>query len=215
MNAVPHILTPISAPWVAWVMLFLLLCGVLAEMVQRGLLVQAFTTIFSKVERTYGDMQRNLMEELIINIFRIGTFAMALYLYAYRAGDFSFKTYMLIVALVLGVDVVKILASILVNYTFQISRRFTQLSIHYNNLWTVICSGFYIASIVLINIGNSLVIKYVMLSLVALAIVLIVVKWIRIFCTNVRSLLYIVLYVLTLEILPLLVLIVGTGYIVD
>ena len=215
MNAVPHIPTPISAPWVAWVMLFLLLCGVLAEMVQRGLLVQAFTTIFSKVERSYGDVQQNLMEELIVNIFRIGTFAMALYLYAYRAGDFRFTTYMLVVAWVLGIDVIKLAASTLVNYTFRISKRFTLISTHYNNLWTVICCGFYVALLFLINIDNAKVTKWLLFALAVAAIVLILIKWIRIFYTDLRSLLYIALYILTLEILPMLVLIVGTGYIVD
>ena len=196
-------------------MLFLLLCGVLAEMVQRGLLVQAFTTIFSKVERSYGDVQQNLMEELIVNIFRIGTFAMALYLYAYRAGDFRFTTYMLVVAWVLGIDVIKLAASTLVNYTFRISKRFTLISTHYNNLWTVICCGFYVALLFLINIDNAKVTKWLLFALAVAAIVLILIKWIRIFYTDLRSLLYIALYILTLEILPMLVLIVGTGYIVD
>lgn len=215
MNAVPHILTPISAPWVAWVMLFLLLCGVVAELVQSGVVLQAFSTIFAKVERSYGDVQQNLLEELVMNIFRIGTFAMALYLYAYRAGDFRFTTYMLVVAWVLGIDVIKLAASALVNYTFRISKRFTLISTHYNNLWTVICCGFYVALLFLINIDNAEVTKWLLFALAAAAIVLILIKWIRIFYTDLRSLLYIALYILTLEILPMLVLIVGAGYIVD
>ena len=150
-----------------------------------------------------------------MNIFRIGTFAMALYLYAYRAGDFRFTTYMLVVAWVLGIDVIKLAASALVNYTFRISKRFTLISTHYNNLWTVICCGFYVALLFLINIDNAEVTKWLLFALAVAAIVLILIKWIRIFYTDLRSLLYIALYILTLEILPMLVLIVGAGYIVD
>ena len=196
-------------------MLFLLLCGVVAEMVQSGMVLQAFSTIFAKVERSYGDVQQNPLEELIMNIFRIGTFAMALYLYAYRAGDFCFTTYLLVAAWVLGIDVVKLAATALVNYTFRISKRFALISTHYNNLRTVICCGFYVALLFLVNIDNAVVTKWSLFALAAAAIVLILIKWIRIFCTDVRSLLYIVLYILTLEVLPLLVLIAGAGYIVD
>mgnify|MGYP004626136209 CR=1 FL=1 len=215
MHYALHILSPVSAPWVAWVMLFLLLCAVVAEMVQSGVVLQAFSTIFAKVERSYGDVQQNPLEELIMNIFRIGTFAMALYLYAYRAGDFRFTTYLLVAAWVLGIDAVKLAAAALVNYTFRISKRFALISTHYNNLWTVICCGFYVALLFLLNIDNAVVTKWSLFALAVAAIVLVLIKWIRIFCTDVRSLLYIVLYILTLEVLPLLVLIAGAGYIVD
>ena len=60
-----------------------------------------------------------------------------------------------------------------------------------------------------------MVTKWALLALAVVAIVLILIKWIRIFCTNIRSLLYIVLYILTLEVLPLMVLIMGADYIVD
>lgn len=208
-------MSPVSAPWVAWVMLFLLLCGVVAEMVQSGVVVQAFSTIFAKVERSYGDVQHNLLEELIMNIFRIGTFAMALYLYAYRAGDFRFATYLLVAAWVLGIDAVKLAVAAVVNYTFRISKRFALISTHYNNLWTVICCGFYVALLFLLNIDNAVLTKWLLFALALVAIVLIFIKWIRIFCTDMRSFLYIVLYILTLEVLPLLVMIMGAGYIVD
>lgn len=196
-------------------MLFLLVCAVLAEMMQQGAVVQAFATMFSKAERLYGEVQQNIVEELIINIFRIGTLAMALYLYAYRTGEFRFTTYLLIAALVLGVDMLKLVLSVWINYTFRISKRFAQISAHYNNLWTVICCGIYTAVVVLLNVDNRMAVQWTLFGLTVAAIVLIAIKWIRIFCTNIRSLLYILLYILTLEVLPLLLMIAGTDYIVD
>ena len=77
------------------------------------------------------------------------------------------------------------------------------------------CCGFYVVLLFLLNIGNTMVTKWALLALAVVAIVLILIKWIRIFCTNIRSLLYIVLYILTLEVLPLMVLIMGADYIVD
>lgn len=215
MYVLPHISSPISAPWVAWVMLCLLLCCVLAEIVQRGAIVQAFSTLFSKMERAYGDAQQNMLEQLIIMVFCIGSFAMALYLFTYRGGDFRFATYMLTSALVLCVDVIKWAVSALVNYTFGISKRLAQLSTHRNNMQTVICILFYTASLCLLRVGNQEVVRWVLGGCAVVALVLICIKWIRVFCVDIRSLLYILLYVLTLEVLPLLVLLVGADYIVE
>lgn len=214
MTGAWHILTPVVAPWVSWVLLVLLICAVFAEIVQTGAVVQAFATTFSRLERSYGDAPRHWLGDVLMNIFRIGTFAMALYLYAYQARPLEPLTYLMIAALVLTVDAVKIGLSMLVNYTFDISRRFAVLAAHYSHLWTIICCACYVFVIVCVRIDNTLIVRYLLLALLALAILLIAFKWVRMFYSGPRSLAYIALYLITLELLPLAVLVEGTKYIV-
>lgn len=222
MPFVPHILSPESAPWVSWTMLFLLVFAVLSELLQPGVLLGSFAMLFSKVERTYHDPHRNIPGQLCINVFRIGTFALALYLFCYVGGSlhiggwevqfltdktFLFRKYLLVLLVVFGVDTMKYLLTLWVNYTFQISRRFTLISLHYNSLWTVINSAFYLLLLVLLPIDSPTIIFWGFWTLCIVALLLIGIKWLRVFYTGLPSLLYIALYLLTLEVLPILVMI--------
>ena len=219
MPFIPHILSPGSAPWVGWTMLLLAVIAVLSELMQPGVLSGSFALVFSKVERTYHDPHRNIPGQLCINVFRIGTFALALYLFCYVGGTLSlghwevqfltdktflFRKYLLVLLVVFGVDTVKYLLTLWVNYTFQISRRFTLISLHYNSLWTVINSAFYLLLLVLLPVDSPKIIFWSFLALCIVALVLIGVKWLRVFYSGLPSLLYIALYLLTLEVLPLL-----------
>lgn len=203
-------------------MLFLLVFAVLSELLQPGVLLGSFAMLFSKVERTYHDPHRNMPGRLCINVFRIGTFALALYLFCYVGGSlhighwevqfltdktFLFRKYLLVLLVVFGVDTMKYLLTLWVNYTFQISRRFTLISLHYNSLWTVINSAFYLLLLVLLPIDSPTIIFWGFWTLCIVALLLIGIKWLRVFYTGLPSLLYIALYLLTLEVLPILVMI--------
>ena len=218
MPFVPHILSPESAPWVGWTMLGLLFLAVLSELMQQGALLGSFALVFQKVERTYHDPHRNAPGQLCINLFRTGTFALALYLFCYVGGTlrfghwqvvlfsdeaFRFSKYLLVLLVVFGVDTLKYVLTLWVNYTFQISQRIALISMHYDSLWTVINSAFYLLLLVLLPVDSAAVIFWGFVVLCAVALLLIGVKWLRVFYAGPASLLYILLYLLTLEVLPL------------
>ncbi len=204
-------------------MLLLAVFAVLAELMQPGVLTGSFALVFSKVERTYHDPHRNAVGQLCINAFRMGTFAMALYLFCYvggtlplgrgqvqfvSEGEFLFSKYLLVLLIVFGVDTVKYLLTLWVNYTFQISQRFTLISMHYDSLWTVINTTFYLLLLVLLPVDNPTIIFWGFWILCAVALLLIGAKWLRVFYSGLPSLLYLLLYLLTLEALPILAMIV-------
>ncbi len=229
MPFVPHILSPETAPWVSWTLLGLLLLGVLSELIQPGVLLGSFAMVFQKVERTYHDPHRNAMGQLCINLFRMGTFALAVYLFCYVGGmlqvghwqvefvsdqEFRFSKYLLVLLVVFGVDTLKYLLTLWVNYTFQISRRFALITMHYDSLWTVICSGFFVMLLLLIPVDNTAVVFWSTIVWCGVAILLILFKWVRVFYSGPASLLYILLYVLTLEVLPIVAIAVCAAIIV-
>ncbi len=226
MPFVPHILSPETAPWVSWTMLGLLLFAVLAELTQQGVLLGSFAMVFQKVERTYHDPHRNAMGQFCINVFRMGTFALALYLFCYMGetlqlghwqvqfisdGAFRFGKYLVVLLVVFGMNMLKYLLTLWVNYTFQISQRVGLIATHYDSLWTVINSAFYLLLLVLLPVDSAEVIFWGFVVLCAVALLLIGAKWLRVFYSGPASLLYMLLYLLTLEVLPLCAMVVLAG----
>lgn len=203
MTEVPHILSPLATIWTSWVMLMVLICGALAEIFQSGVIVQSFSSLFSTNERTYHDAPKNWISQLLLYLFRMAIVGMAFYLSVHKEGMFLFSGYMWAMALVLGWTIVRGIVSVLVDYTFGISKRFAPVFVHYDNIWTVVCCCLYPILLVLLNIDKPKITWIVLGSVGILLFVLMMVKWIRVFFTGIRSLLYIILYVFTVEILPI------------
>lgn len=209
MTEIPHILSPLATPWTSWVMLMILICGALSEIFQSGVIMQSFSSLFSTNERTYHDASKNRISQLLMYIFRISIVAMAFYLSVYRGEKFLFSGYLWTLALVLGWTIVRGIVSELVNYTFCISKRFAPVFAHYENIWTVVCCCLYPILLVLLNIDEQEITWIVLGCVCILLLVLMLIKWIRIFFTGVRSLLYIILYIFTVEFLPIFGILVG------
>ena len=70
-------------------MLGLLLCAVLSEALQPGVITQAATSYMARAERTYKAAPNNFFGQLLITLFRIGTWSMALFLCFYTEGNAS------------------------------------------------------------------------------------------------------------------------------
>lgn len=214
MTDIPHILSPMATPWTSWVMLLIPICGILAEVFRSGGVAQSFASVFSTSERTYNDSSQNILSQIWMYIFRVAVVAMALYLLVHGEGTFALVHYLIVLAVVTGWDVVRRLLSGIVDYTFGISRHFAPVFAHYDNIWTVGCCCIYPLLLVLLRVDNSNVTAGVVLGMFCILVLLMLVKWIRVFFVGLRSLLYIALYVVTLEILPAFGIIVGLSRVV-
>ena len=186
-----------------WLMFFLLLCAVLAEVLQPGTLRLAFRTTFTRMERTFGDRAANFMGSLLLNTFRIGTLAMSLYLFMYHSTPFSILTYVYIVLLIVGVVLVKAMLSWLVSYTFGMRRSLSAFMPQYDSLWTILCILLYPLDLIYINVLGSTFLHWVSLAAVALFVSLLIFKLLQNFYAGPRSLLYLLIYMVTLEFLPI------------
>ena len=202
MDEIAIISTPISEAWPMWLMFFLLLCVVLAEVLQPGTLRLAFRTTFTRLERTFGDRANNFMSSLLMNTFRVGTIAMALYVFFYHSAPFSMLTYCYIVVLLVGILFVKMLVSWLVSYTFEMRRSMVVFLPQYDNLWTILSIVLYPLTLLYINVSGSVALYWICVAAVVLFVVMIVFKMMQNYYTGPQSLIYLVLYVLTLEFVP-------------
>ena len=208
-------------------MLGLLVCAILAGVFQPAVIRQGFVSLFSKVERSYNDSPMNYVGQVLLFVFRAGIVGMAIYLFTYNSQlatqvnsseplwcgletappmEFLFSRYMTIMGAVAAMEVVKYLVSLLLNYTFQLSRQFATLFAHYTYVSTSICCVLYPLLLLIIYFGSQALTTIGLCVMMSVCWLVLFIKWIRVFFTSIPSVIYVLLYILTIEVLPLLTL---------
>ncbi len=213
MDKIALISTPISEAWPTWLMLVLLLSLILLEVLQPNLIRSAFRATFTKMERMYGDQSMDIMSTLTLNIFRIGTLAMALYAFTYRNAPFSFLTYVYIILIICGVLAIKALFGWLVSYVFEFQRTTALYVPQYNNLWTLFCMVLYPITLLYINASELEFLVWLPITAIIVFAALLLFKQLQYFYAGPASLLYLLIYTVTLELLPIGATIVTVTYI--
>ena len=202
MDNVVRILSPDSASWVMWVLFGLLLLALCVGFLGSDIAALA-RSLFSKSDRMYVDRNtQGVLQTIIVLSFRIGVIALVGYLWIYNANDFAIGNYLLVVGIVASLLLVQWLLLKGIGNVFltpkQLAIAMEQRSVVCNTmamlLWPIALVMLYIgkeASIVLCGIAGGV---YV---------VLICVKYMQLFYQNVLSIGYMLLYVISLEVLPL------------
>lgn len=216
MEGMMHILSPASAPWCGWIMVLLLVAGIFSEWLQPGLVTKAPTTLTARItDRMYKDAPTNFMGQLFVSIFRLGTITMAIYLCFYTENHYPIVAFGAVCALVLAVVLVKMLFNILVNYTFDISRRFGDMYDHYANITTLTSLALFPLVLILLQFGNPALNKWILGITALLFIGMWLYRSIRTYVSSLPSLIYWVMYICTLELLPIALLIYLSGKIIS
>ena len=184
-------------------MLVLLLCAVLGEIFQPGVISQAHTSLLSQNDRTYKDAPVNFQGQLLMTIFRIGTIAMGLYLCLYTGGQSGFGVFAALCGLVIALILVKMLCNNLLDYTFQISRRFMPPYEQYSDITTITTYLLYPALLVMLRVDNLVLNRWLVGVVAALFLLMWLYRLARNYVHSFAGLAYVVLYIATLEILPL------------
>lgn len=207
--------TPLSEAWTAWILLLILLLGALANVLQGGVIVTSFTTLLAKPERSYADSQPNILARVVLHTYRLLIAGMALYLLTFRSGTFSIATLGWIMLFIGAVVVIKWLVTMLLSYTFSLTNKCASAPIHYDNLLTAACSALYPVLLCLPFYGPTPLLQHLTLLVVGAGIVLTAYKCIRAYLNSPLALLYILIYVTTLEVLPVVGAYIGVTHIVS
>lgn len=203
MEFIPHISSLIYSSWTGWLMLGLLLCAILAEVAQPGVLSGAAISLFARSNRTYHAAPNNVVGQLLIFTFRIGTMTMALCMCFYTTGHFAFMTYLKVCGVVLSMLVFKMIANTLVDYAFSISRLYGEAHEHYANLLTLAMLVLYPCLLVLIRWYNVNVNRWVVGMICIVFCLAWLIRCFRTYATSVASVVYILIHYITVEILPM------------
>lgn len=202
MDNIVRIWSPNSAPWVMWVLFGLLLLALCVGFLGSDIAALA-RSLFSKSDRMYVDRNtQGILQTIIVQSFRIGVIALVGYLWIYNANDFAIVNYLLVVGIVASLLLVQWLLLKGIGNVFlpqkQLAIAMEQRSVVCNAmamlLWPIALVMMYTgkeASTALCGIAGGV---YV---------VLICVKYMQLFYQNVLSIGYMLLYVISLEVLPL------------
>jgi len=188
-------------------MLVLLFCAVLAEWFQPGVIMQSPSGLLARTDRTYKESPTNFMGQLLISIFRIGTPAMALCLCFCKPDHAPFAAFWAVCGLIVAVLLLKMLCSVLLNYTFALSSRFDNPFEAYGNIATLGATALYPAVLILMHVPNPVASQWVTGILSVLYLLAVAYRAVRTYMVSLVSVLYLVLYVATLEVLPMALLI--------
>ena len=199
-----HIISPINAPWCAWVMLLLFICGILGEWLQPGIVSKASVTLTARItDRMYKDVPDNLFGQFCMILFRIGTLAMGLCLCFYPENRFPFVTFAAVFGLIVAVLMVKMFFNVLLDYAFSLSRQFGEVYDHYANVTTLAALILYPLLLILLRLGNPQISQWVVGITIILFLIMWVYRSIRTYVVSLPALLYYVVYLCTLELLPM------------
>ena len=215
MDMVPHILSVYANAWTGWVMLALLLLLVLNHSPQYSL-IGSVKNVFSHAERVYGAQSRAWGSEVCEWLFRIGVLAMAVWILAIGNGrlDMGYGRlaigngamgYAKVLALVLAVYVVQRLVLRGVGYVFVSRKQLSAAMEQYNAICSAACVCLYPIVLVVMNVPATHLAQILCGAVLVAFVGMIVWKSIRLFYTNILSLLYILLYIIFLEIMPIMV----------
>lgn len=215
MDMVPHILSVYANAWTGWVMLALLLLLVLNHSPQYSL-IGSVKNVFSHAERVYGAQSRAWGSEVCEWLFRIGVLAMAVWILAIGNGrlDMGYGRlaigngamgYAKVLALALVVYVVQRLVLRGVGYVFVSRKQLSAAMEQYNAICSAACVCLYPIVLVVMNVPAAHLAQILCGAVLVAFVGMIVWKSIRLFYTNILSLLYILLYIIFLEIMPIMV----------
>lgn len=202
-EGIGHIITPVSAAWCGWTMLFLLVCGILAEIFQPGVVSQAYVSLWARTERTYKEAPVNFLGQLFVSVYRIGTLSFALCICLYTDGHCSFAGYSAVFGIVLAVLLIKMLCNVVLGYAFSLRRQTMDAYEHYSNITTIACLALSAAMLGLMRYGDKEIAMWVFWSVTTAFLLIWIYRSWQIFVSRPIEVVYLLIYMATLEILPI------------
>lgn len=201
VEVVERISTAMSESWVAWVLFVLLVLQAVNRFFVPDMAV-VLRGLFSRSQRTYVDAswQSAVLEWL----YRMGVVALAVYLYVYSNVPCTILDYLWVLCMTVCVLMAQYGMARFVGVVFLGARQM-EGAFEYRAYICNVVSALLWPLLLLARLCGSqtaLVVCVIALSLLAL---LLIWKGLQMFCKNVRSIFYILLYVATVEVLPLIV----------
>lgn len=214
MEQVLDIYSPLSAGWTPWLLLLLLMGWVTVYALNPVAFVDCFVSVVADMERRYTDAAKSWGLIVLSLVLRMCTLALAIfcfiYIYSYRldlAGvelPFSLSDYLCVLLVISVVYAIKSLLEWLLNIVFCFTPRTMVIYQHYANLFTVVSLLLFPILLFTINFAYPKVIGACLLLVAGVYMLVMMIKMCRIYLHSLRALLYILLYLVTVEILPLL-----------
>lgn len=217
MEQLTRISSPASESWVAWVMLLVLTLLLLVYKSQRGMVLGAIRSMFDVKERDsmFTETSSAVFARLVLHLYRLIVIAFTVYLLTFVGGNFSFVVLLKLMLCVAVVGVVKYLSARLLAYVYFDNRTLQLCLRQYGEMLTVVTVFALLPlmlSVTWFSLRPEVVLVWAAL-LYILFIVSIAIKLFRLFFNKIFACFYILLYLCTLELLPIGILLNVSWYI--
>lgn len=203
MDNIVRIWSPNSAPWVMWVLFGLLLLALCVGFLGSDIAALA-RSLFSKSDRMYVDRNtQGILQTIIVQSFRIGVIALVGYLWIYDVDNFAIVNYLLVVGVATSLLIIQWLLLKGVGNIFLPQK---QLAIAMEQR-SMVCNAMAMMlwPIALVMLYTEKVTSTILCSIAGgLFVILMCVKYVQLFYQNMLSVGYMLLYVISLEVLPML-----------
>lgn len=214
MPFLPHIETLYTLGWIPWAILLLGVNAYLTEWTHRGFMAGCWAVVPAVPVRRYEDSLK-LLTKLFAWVFCLGTTAMGLYFVFNHRLLFRMDVWAFLALTVLAVVIVKEVLLLFVGYVFSWSSLMPTIRLHYRQMWVALSAVLWPICLLLSRIPEAIGYSWIYWVLLGVYELCILWKTIQIMYREAISLLYILLYFLTLEILPIGGILLLSSYIVE
>ena len=170
---------------------------------QPGIITQAHSTLTAHTDRTYKEAPVNLQGQILVGLFRLGTLALAVSLCISTGSTFTFGMFAIVCGWVVAMLLVKTLINALLDYTFMLSHLFPQANSQYRDIATLASCILYPGVLVALRIGSTGVNWWIFGIIATLFLLMCTYRMALHFIHSFAALLYVVVYICTLEVLPI------------
>ena len=209
MDVVYRISSLASEAWVAWVLLVLLLLLLLSRcfVADIGLMIRGF---YSRFERSYSDV--SWQSKMLSWVYRIGVVSMMVYMCTSAHADCIASDYFRLLCVVVVVLSIQYLLLLFVGKVFLADRQLDVALESRANIYNAMGAFSWPVVLLLSLYASQDACVVVCWVLMALLMVLLAWKALQLYCRKLLSVLYVLLYIIVLEALPLLLVFVVIKY---
>lgn len=214
MQALAHISTLYSDSWVAWTLCVLMFIALLNRSSERNFIV-ALRNISSHSERIYTSKTQSWISIITSRLFCFGIVAMAMMVLVYAGETIRLVHYLQVLGLVGLIFVIRALLLQWVGYVFVPMKKVKNALEQYRVLCMLTCLLLFPMVLICVNFPSPLL-AYVLCGIVFVMYVLVLFwKCLQLFYRDILSVVYILLYFVILEILPLAIMLFLTQFLID
>lgn len=200
MEVISRILSSMSAAWVSWVMLVMLVLMAFNRFFVTDMAV-ILRGLFSRSERLYLDS--TWQGRVVAWLYRAGIIAMALYmLYSAELDRCSFAGYIMALGWTCVLLLVQYVLEKIVGVVFLSPKQSELVFDQKICISNAITMMLWVVVLVMQWMNNLLLMKVLYVVLLALYIGVLLLKSVQIFYRKVTSIFYILLYIVSLEVVP-------------
>jgi hypothetical protein len=209
-----HISSLYSAPWVSWVLFGLLVIAQWQWLTINRHGALSLSSIYSQAERTYNIHRPSPIGTILQHFFRWCIVAIAANVLVSPVADFTPIFYLKTVGIVMVIYTIQWICLQVVGNVFLSPKIRSNAMEQYSHIRTLACLLLYPILLILTNIPHSQFDWWLIGAVAACYLLTLLWKCFQIFYKNILTLLYISLYVVFLELLPIAGVIVGVKHIV-